>query len=311
MRVVFMGSADIACPSLESLLSDPSVDVVGVVTQPDRPKGRQLKVSACAVRTHLEGSGIPVLTPQSINTEASLEALRALSPDLAVVMAYGQILKPTVLAVPRLGCINVHTSLLPLYRGAAPIQWAVANGDAETGVTIMHMDEGMDTGDIVLQRTIPIGPADTAGRVHDNLADAGAALLCEAVHAIQAGNAPRVCQDESRATYAPKLKKEDGRIDWTQSAEAIYNRVRGFNPWPCCTCAVPGARAHTLRVLTARLEDESGAPGEVLDVKGDGPLVACGTGALRLLEVQPQGKRVMQGCAYVCGRSLQRGEILG
>jgi methionyl-tRNA formyltransferase len=310
MRVVFMGSADIACPSLESLLREPDIEVVGVITQPDRPKGRRLKLSACAVKAHLASSDIAVLTPESINTPESLAALRAMEPDLVVVMAYGQILKPEVLAIPRLGCINVHTSLLPLYRGAAPIQWAVANGDTETGVTIMHMDAGMDTGDIVLQRSVPIGEAETAGDVHDNLAIAGAALLCEAVRSILAGTDLRAVQDEDLATYAAKLKKADGRIDWTQSAKAIYDRIRGFNPWPCCYCCVEGLHAHTLRVLMARMEPGAGVAGEVLAIKGDGPLVACGEGAIRLVSVQPQGKRVMEGCAYLCGHSIHQGDVL-
>jgi len=310
MRVVFMGSAEIACSSLDALLSEPSVTVVGVVTQPDRPKGRQLKLAACSVKQHVAEAGIPIATPQSINAAESLDWLRSLAPDLAVVVAYGQILKPAVLAAPRLGCINVHTSLLPRYRGAAPIPWAVANGDRETGVTIMHMDPGMDTGDIIAQRVVSIHADDTAGSVHDRLALAGSALLCAVLREIQAGRAPRRPQDESLATYAPKLSKLDGKIDWTQSADAIYNRVRGFNPWPCCYCGVPSAGRGMLRVLAARVEAGTGAPGEVLNIGGDGPLVGCGTEALRLLEVQPEGKRAMRGDAYLRGHALRLGEIL-
>ncbi len=310
MRVVFMGSADIACPSLERLLREPTVDVVGVVTQPDRPKGRKLKLSACAVKAHMEQTGIPVVTPRNINAPEALDVLRVLAPELIVVVAYGQILKPEVLAIPSLGCINVHTSLLPKYRGAAPIQWAVANGDSETGVTIMYMDVGMDTGDIILQRTVPIGSCDTAGVIHDRLSVVGADLLYEAVCDLKAGRAVRHPQDERLATYAPKLTKHDGRIDWTQSADAIYNHVRGFNPWPCCYCVVSGEASTTLRVLAAQREPGDGAPGAVLGTKGDGPLVACGVGSIRLLQVQPQGKRVMEGSAYLCGHALQEGDVL-
>lgn len=310
MRVVFMGSADIACPSLEALLREPGIDIVGVVTQPDRPKGRRLQLAACAVKQNVEAAGISVFSPRSINTEDALDTLRAWQPDLAVVAAYGQILKPTVLGVPRLGCINVHTSLLPRYRGAAPIQWAITNGDAETGVTIMYMDEGMDTGDMIAQRKVPISHDDTAGTLHDRLGVVGAELLCEAVRDLQAGRTIRTPQDAAQATYAPKLTKHDGRIDWTHSAAAIYNRVRGFNPWPCCYCVVSSGEGHKLRVLRARAEEGEGRPGEVLDVKGDGPLVACADRAVRLLDVQPEGKRVMPGDAYICGHSLQRGEFL-
>lgn len=310
LRVVFMGSAAIACPSLDALLQRSGVEVVGVVTQPDRPKGRHLKRSPCPVKARIEGRHVPLITPRSINAPEALESLRAWRPDLAVVVAYGQILKPDVLAVPRLGCINVHTSLLPKYRGAAPIQWAVARGESETGVTIMVMDEGMDTGDILAQRAVSIGDAETAGMLHDRLATVGADLLCAVVQDLAAGRVQRIPQNDACATYAPKLRKQDGKIDWTQSAEAIYNRIRGFNPWPCCFCVVPGDPPHRLRVLAARLEQGDGTPGEVLDVKGEGPLVACGDGAIRLVEVQPEGKRAMGGESYLCGHALQRGEQL-
>jgi len=311
MRVVFMGSAEIACKSLDVLLREPGVEVVGVVTQPDRCKGRKLKISCCPAKDHVAGMDIPVFSPQSINTPESLEQLQKWKPDLIVVLAYGQILKPEVLEVAPLGCINVHTSLLPKYRGAAPIQWAVANGESETGVTIMYMDKGMDTGDIILERTVWIGAEETAGELHDKLAVAGAELLSEAVHDIKAGCAPRIPQDESMASYAPKLSKKDGEIDWTQTAEDIHNKIRGFNPWPCCFCHVPDKKHDTLRILAAGVEEGAGRPGEVLDVKGRGPLIACGSGALRLREVQPQGKRVMHGRDYICGHALQRGEVLG
>lgn len=310
MRVVFMGSAEIACPSLEALLAEPCVDVVGVVTQPDRPKGRRLKLTECAVKASLAQLDIPILSPDNINTADALDVLRSWTPDLIVVIAYGQMLRSAVLSIPPLGCINVHTSLLPLYRGAAPIQWAVANGDSETGATIMYMDEGMDTGDIISQQSMPIGSDETAGMVHDHLANVGASLLCEVVRDIHAGNVVSRPQDESQATVAPKLSKSDGEIDWTQPAEAIYNRVRGFNPWPCCFCSMPNGVKGTLRVKMAQLETGGGVPGDVLSLKGDGPVIACGEGALRLLDVQPEGKRVMAGRAFLCGHTLAVGDSL-
>ena len=184
LRVVFMGSAEISCLSLDALLRDSGVDVVGVVSQPDRRKGRSLHIAECPVKAHVAGMDIPVTSPENINTPEFVEQLCAWMPDLVVVLAYGQILKPEVLDVARLGCVNVHTSLLPKYRGAAPIQWAIVNGDSETGVTIMHMDKGMDTGDIILQRTVWIGAEETAGELHDHLAVVGAELLCEAVRDI-------------------------------------------------------------------------------------------------------------------------------
>ncbi len=310
LRVVFMGSAGISCLSLDALLRESVVDVVGVVSQPDRRKGRSLHIAECPVKAHVAGMNIPVFSPQNINTAESLEQLRAWKPDLVIVLAYGQILKQDILEVAQRGCINVHTSLLPKYRGAAPIQWAIVNGESETGVTIMHMDKGMDTGDIILKRTVWIGADETAGELHDKLAVAGAELLCEALHEIMGGCAPQIPQDESMATYAPKLRKQHGLIDWMKSAKEIHDRIRGFNPWPCCFCMMPGGGQKRLRILVARIEDGNGLPGEILDVKGDGPLVACGTGAVRLMEVQPQGKRVMHGKDYICGHSLQKGETL-
>lgn len=310
LRVVFMGSAEISCLSLDALLREPAVDVVGVVSQPDRRKGRSLHIAGCPVKAHVADMNIPVFSPENINAPESLEKLRAWKPDLVVVLAYGQILKPDVLEVAPLGCINVHTSLLPKYRGAAPIQWAIVNGDVETGVTIMHMDKGMDTGDVILKRTVWISDEDTAGKLHDKLAIAGAELLCEFLHEIKCGCASRFPQDESMATYAPKLRKQDGLIEWDKPAKEIYDKIRGFNPWPGCFCLMPGKGQKILRIFVTQIEDVNGIPGEVLDVKGEGPLVACGSGAIRLLEVQPQGKRVMQGRDYICGHALQKGDSL-
>ena len=310
-RIVFMGSAEIACASLDALLGDARVQVVGVVTQPDRCKGRNLKLCHCPAKEHVRGTGIEVYSPQSINTQEALEHLRRWKPDLIVVLAYGQILKSSILEVAKLGCINVHTSLLPAYRGAAPIQWAIANGESSTGVTIMQMDEGMDTGDIILQRMVTIDSDDTAGFLHDRLAVAGAELLREAIHSIIDGRARRTPQNSGLASYAPKLSKRDGLIDWTMAADEIYNRVRGFNPWPCCFTRINDVRQKTLRVLVAAVEDKEGQPGEVLDVKGEGPLVACGHKSLRLLKVQPEGKRVMSGAEYICGHALQVGDFVG
>ncbi len=314
IRVVFMGSAELACPTLEGLLAHSGVELVGVVTQPDRPKGRKLKTCACATKVMAADSGIAVLTPRRVNEAESLAAIRALRPDLVVVVAYGQILRTELLSMPRLGCINVHASLLPKYRGAAPIQWAVARGERETGVTIMYMNEGMDEGDMILKRTVPIGDDDTAGTLHDCLAEVGASALVEVVSMLAAGESlPREPQNEDAATYAPKLSRRDGRIDWSMTAAAIRNRVRGFNPWPACHCVLPGGEGiagKTLKVLEAVVESGEGAPGEVLAVSGAGPLVATGEGALRLVRVQPEGGKVMGGDAYLRGHPIPVGEVL-
>jgi len=298
------------------LFDSPADEVVAVVTQPDRPKGRHLVPAACATKLLAGHRDTPVLTPRKVNDAECLADLEKLRPDLVVVVAYGQILKPSVLDLPPLGCVNLHASLLPKYRGAAPIQWALVNGETRTGVTTMFMNERMDAGDIILQRELPIHAEDTAGTVHDKLAETGAELMAETLDRVRAGDAPRVPQDDAEATFAPKLTKRDGRIDWHLPAEDIYNRVRGFNPWPCCHCRVPGRMGSgLLRVFDARAQaaqEETGqaVPGGVLDVAGDGPLVATGRGGLRLLSVQPEGRRVMSGHDYMLGHDLRVGDAL-
>lgn len=346
MRIVFIGSAALACPSLEMLLGcgpaqgslprghiaeTRQVDeVVAVVTQPDRPKGRNLKISSCAVKVLAVSKNLTVLPPRDVNSPDSIDTLRRLKPDLIVVVAYGQILKKEILALPPEGCVNVHASLLPKYRGAAPIQWAIANGEQVTGVTTMFMSEGMDDGDIILQKEVAIGREDTAGSLYDRLAQEGAVLLSETVEAIRNGRAIRIPQIGTEATFAPKLNKEDGRIDWSRPAEEIYNKVRGFNPWPCCWCFAPvkggqppshrsGVMAGQggqeekkkngkLRVFRVRVEEAEGKFGEVVDMSGDGPLVGTGDKSVRLLEVQPEGKKVMSGDAYLRGHGLKVGD---
>lgn len=310
MRVMFMGSAALACPSLERLLATPGIELVGAVTQPDRPKGRSQQVSACPVADVARRRGLPVLTPEKVNTPESLAALAALTPDMIVVVAYGQILRPGILSLPHLGCVNLHGSLLPKYRGAAPIQWAVANGEAVSGVTVMFMNERMDAGDMVAKREVPIAADDTGGTYGGKLAHAGAELLVESVQAIRDGRATRTPQDESLATLAPKLSKQDGRIDWRMPPGSVHNRVRGFNPWPGgWTVSGDGSAAEVLKVLRTRIEAGRGEPGKVLDAGGEGPLVACGDGGLRLLEVQPEGRKPMGGGDYVRGHRLQAGHL--
>ncbi len=309
MRIVFMGSSEFACPTLEAMLRSGLDSIAAVITQPDRPKGRSLHVSPCPVKAKL-GDRLPVLAPPRVNTPEALAQIHALQPDLLVVVSYGQILGPALLALPPLGCVNLHGSLLPRYRGAAPIQWAIAHGERTTGVTTMYMNARMDEGDIILQRELPIGPDDTAATMHDRLAAAGAPLVMETLEAFRRGAVPRRPQDPRFATYAPKLRKEDGLIDWAVSAAEIVSRVRGFNPWPCACCGWPPGSGRLLRVLRAQAEDRSGAPapGEVIETRG-GPLVRAGHGAVRLLEVQPEGGKRMSGEAFVCGHPLSVGSV--
>ena len=314
MRTVFMGSAPLACRCLEALLSSGEDSVSAVVTQPDRPRGRRLKVAPCAVKVLAAEAGLPILTPARVNTEESLAAIAGFAPEVIVVVAYGQILKPALLGLPPAGCVNLHASLLPRLRGAAPVQWALARGEEVTGMTSMYMNEGMDEGDIIFQESLRIGPDETADSLHDRLAALAGEVLLTTLAALREDRAPRRAQNDDEATYAPKLTRQDGRIDWTMSARAIYNRVRAFTPWPGSYCKCPGDPTAVLKVKRVRVEPApaaGAAPGEVIGVDAEGPLVGAGVEAVRLLEVQPAGRKTMTGAAYLCGHRLQGGERFG
>jgi len=254
------------------------------------------------------GAGLPVLTPENVNSDGTLEAIRLLQPDLIVVVAYGQILARQLLEIPPEGIINIHASLLPKYRGAAPVQWAIANGEKVTGVTALYVNEKMDAGDIIQQREVEIAADDTGGTLAARLAREGADLLIEVLDDVRMGRARRRPQNEAEATYAPKLKKSDGKINWTQTAIEIHNRVRGFNPWPGSYCIEP-REGKLLKVLRTRCEDGFGPPGQVLDCSEDGLLVATGGGALRLLELQPEGGRPMTCGVYLRGHAIRAGDM--
>lgn len=307
-----MGSAELSCVSLDAVCGVSWAELAGVICQPDRPQGRRLKPKPCPVKDRAAGRGVPILTPENVNADDSLDAIASLRPDIIVVVAYGQILRRPILdAAPR-GCINVHTSLLPAYRGAAPIQWAIANGEQQTGVTTMQINEAMDEGDILLQDALPIGPDETAGELHDRLAHAGAALLVRTLEGVRDQSIVPQSQDHERATYAPKLSKKDGRIDWSLSAAVLRNRIRAFNPWPACFCDLPEPPGARLRVLAAQVVAgvPSADPGAVLEPAEEGPVVQCADGALCLTLVQPQGGRQMSGSAYLRGHPLPTGTRL-
>ena len=304
MRIVFMGSGEVACPALERLLASDRDQVVAVVTQPDRPQGRNLRVAACPAKVLAEAAGVPVLTPERIGAPEAVQEIQALAPDLFVVAAYGQYIPPRILAIPPLRAINIHPSLLPKYRGAAPIQSAIAAGDRETGVTILYVSQEMDAGDILLQRSFPIGENETAATLSPQLAQFGAELLMETIEALREGRAVAIPQDAAQATTVFKLSKEDGRIDWSLPAEMIRNRIRGYTPWPGCYTFVEGKR---LKVLQAVITpDQSGLPGDVLRCEAEGPVVQTGQGGLLLIEVQPEGKKAMSGAAFLCGHQPKR-----
>ena len=308
MRILFMGSGEIARPTLERLLDSDAHEVVAVVTQPDRPRGRKLLVAACPVKAFAQAQGVPVWTPEKVGEDAVVDAIVALAPDLIVVAAYGQYIKPAILDIPPFEAVNLHPSLLPKYRGAAPIRMAIANGEKTTGVTTLYVASEMDAGDTILQESTAIGPDDTAESLAPRLAEIGARLMVKTVDLMQEGRAPRIPQDHAAATYVHKLTKEDGRIDWSLPAETIRNRVRGFTPWPGCFCPTAPGSKKSLKIRSVRVEAGTGPPGSVLAVGGDGPLLATGEHALRLLEVQPEGKRPMTGAAFLQGHPLQPGD---
>jgi methionyl-tRNA formyltransferase len=307
LRVVFMGTPDFAVPCLDRLVAAGHA-VAAVVTQPDRPKGRGGKLTASPVKAAAAGYGLAVLQPEKIGTAEFMATLAALEPAVIVVVAFGQFLPRGMLALPPMGCVNVHASLLPRYRGAAPIHWAVMNGETTTGVTTMYMDTGMDNGDMILKAEVSIGPDDTTGEVHDRLKVLGAGLLAETLARMAAGTAPRTPQDGAAATFAPLLTRAVERIDWTRPAAAVHNRVRGLNPWPGAYCLHAGRVLKVWRSELLTTEAGGGEPGRVVAAGDDGAVVATGAGAVRLLEVQPENRRRMGMGEFVRGYGLTVGE---
>ncbi len=308
-----MGTAELACASLKALCSEKTFHVVAVVTQPDRPKGRDLKLQFSPVKEVAISADLPVLQPEKARHESFIEELKRFEPELIAVAAYGQILPAAILNLPQHGCLNVHTSLLPKYRGAAPIQWAILDDEPETGVTIMKMDAGLDTGDILTQAATSISPEDNAQTLHDRLAEMGAALLVRTIPDYVAGKiAPRP-QPATGSSYARKITKEDGRIDWSQPARVLWNRIRGFTPWPGAFTFEPAEpKPRLLKIWAAQVEDTlTGRPGELLQVDKTGIVVACGQQSLRILQLQREGGRRLSAQEFLAGHSLKVGELLG
>jgi len=310
-----MGSPDIAVPSLRAVAS--RHEVLAVVSQPDRPQGRGLALAAPPVKVAATELGLRVLQPEKLRVASVREELAALGADLFVVVAYGKILSPKMLAVPRLGCINVHASLLPLYRGAAPIQWAVIRGERRSGVTIMLMDEGMDTGPMLLQRELELAEDETGGSLHDRLAPIGAEALLEAIEGHASGSLTPRPQPPSGESLAPMLSKDDGRVDFQRPAREVDCLIRGLDPWPAAFTELPGAAGAApgsgrLRLFASRAAaGQGGRPGEVLAVDQRGLLVACGDGAVWIGELQVAGRRRMPAAALVAGRPIPAGTLLG
>ena len=309
LRVVFMGTPEFAVPCLAALHADDNCEVIGVYTQPDKPRGRGQKLLPSPVKAWAEEHGLPVHQPVKIKTEEATAELKGLKPDLVVVVAFGQILSQEILDIPPHGCINVHGSLLPHYRGAAPMQWCVINGETKTGITTMMMDAGLDTGDMLLKEELTIGPDMTLEEVHDNLMEMGAQVLMKTIEELRAGTLKRVPQ-EGESNYAPMLTKETGHIDWQKSAQEIHNLVRGLNSWPGAYTAHEGQKFKIWRtVLTGETVTSGTTAGEILAAdSSQGLKVAAGDGqVLAITELQAPGKKKMQAQDYLRGNSLAAG----
>lgn len=305
MRIVFMGTPDFAVPSLKALLESGET-VEGVFTQPDKPKGRGHRLQPPPVKIEAEKEKIPVFQPTTLRAEEVFEQLKVLNPELIVVVAYGKILPKQILELPKYGCINVHGSLLPKYRGAAPIQWTVLNGDPVAGVTTMFMAEGLDTGDMLLKAEVAVKENETSSELYHRLSYVGASLLLDTLSKLKEGTLCPESQDEAYATHAPMLTKEMGRLDFSQPSEKLHHLICGLSDWPCAYTQLGGKR---LKIYRSRLCEASGKPGELLDSKLF--VVGCGTGALELLEVQYEGSKRMSGDAFLRGHHLNVGTIIG
>ncbi len=312
LRLVFMGTPELAAVCLDALLRASGIQVAGVVTQPDRPKGRDLKLAPPPVKELALRHGLPVLQPEKARDEKFIEQLAAWQPELIAIAAFGQILPQRILDLPKFGCLNVHTSLLPKYRGAAPIQWAILNGDTETGVTIMQVEAGLDAGPIVSTVRTPIDAADNAQTLHDRLAKLGAALLVKTIPDYVAGLLTPQPQPPEGGTYAAKIKKQDGAMDWKLPARVLWNRVRGFTPWPgAFTHFAAQPKPFLLKIWEAEPVAGTGVPGEILQAGKHGIVVACGEGALRVVMLQREGGRRINAAEFLAGCPLVPGQRFG
>lgn len=305
MNIVFMGTPDFAVKSLEKILADGHC-VQAVYTKADAPKGRKMVLTPSDVKVCALAHNLTVYEPSTLKDEAEIERLKALDPDLIVVVAYGKLLPKAVLDIPKYGCVNVHGSILPKWRGAAPIQWTVLSGDEYGGVTTMYMNEGLDTGDIIFTKKVKVGENETSGELFNRLCIDGAELLSDTINAIEAGTAPRIPQEDSEATYASMLSKDLSEIDFSKSANEVHNKVRGLSPWPSAQTKLFGKR---VKILETRLSKAKGEAGKVISV--DPLTVACGSGSVEILRLQCEGKRAMTSSDYLKGHSIELGTTLG
>jgi methionyl-tRNA formyltransferase len=310
MRIVMMGTSDFAVPCLQRLMEH-QYDVAAVVTQPDRPKGRKRQLTPPPLKEAALAYQLPVLQPEKLRESSALAEVLAYKPDLIVTAAYGQLLPEALLSAPKYGCINVHASLLPKYRGGAPIHWAIIRGEAKTGLTIMYMVKQLDAGDILTQVEVPISDDDNVATLHDKLSRAGAELLTETIPHLIRGEITPLTQDEEEATYAPNIRPEDEIIDWNRTAREVYNLIRGLSPWPVASTYWSGQR---VKIWGARLLAEhttKGTPGTILNVSDAGIDIAAGNGVVRVTSLQPAGKKVMDAKTFINGNTVHIGEVWG
>ncbi|MBQ2249311.1 MAG: methionyl-tRNA formyltransferase [Clostridia bacterium] len=307
MRILFMGTPDFALFSLRALV-EAGEDVVGVVTQPDKPKGRGYTLTPPPVKVYAEEKGLPVYQPRTLRDEEFADLLRQIDPEVIVVVAFGKILPANVLDYPKYGCVNVHGSLLPAYRGAAPMQRAIIDGCAETGITTMFMDVGLDTGDMLLKKSVAIDLHDTFETVHDKLGECGAELLLRTLALLEKGEILPEKQDDALATYAAKIEKEDCLLDFSRTAKEVHDRIRGLSPIPLSFTHTPDGRL--LKILSSEPTEGKGRPGEVISLENGRITVACGEGAVALLSVLPEGKKKMSSADFINGRRISVGDIL-
>lgn len=307
MRILFMGTPDFALFSLRALV-EAGEDVVGVVTQPDKPKGRGYTLTPPPVKVYAEEKGLPVYQPKTLRDEEFADLLRQIDPEVIVVVAFGKILPANVLSYPKYGCVNVHGSLLPAYRGAAPMQRAIIDGCAETGITTMFMDVGLDTGDMLLKKSVAIDLHDTFETVHDKLGECGAELLLRTLALLEKGEITPEKQDDALATYAQKIEKEDCLLDFSRTAKEVHDRIRGLSPIPLSFTHTPDGRL--LKILSSEPTEGKGRPGEVISLENGRITVACGEGAIALLSVLPEGKKKMSSADFINGRRISVGDIL-
>lgn len=309
MRLLFLGTGCLGLPTLKALIQSNDHELLAIFTQPDRPAGRGLKLKASPVKEFAVAQDIPVYQPEKINRD--LDRVRSFSPDVIVVAAYGQILSKELLLIPPKGTINIHASLLPKYRSAAPIQWALINGESETGITTFLIDEGLDTGDLLLKRTIPITEDDTAGSLEAKLAELGSEVMLETLNGIATGRLKAEPQDHSKATLAPKIKKELAQLDWAKSARELFNLIRGLNPAPGAYTFYNGKRLKIHRSRVVSVENSNATSGEVIQLSTGGLILKTGDGSLELTEIQPEGKKTLTATEFVRGYQIKIGDRLG